>query len=488
MNKRNTFYGISPYNPPKSLITENQYRDAVDALAGMGPFGIADEAYFEKLEDLRNDLYDMIVYNTDTLKGDGTVYYVSNAGSDDNNGLTPETAWGTLQKVTDTKLSHGDTVLFERGGHWRGNVILQSGVTYSAYGTGPKPKIHFAYDGKTYGEWVQTDMPNIWVLDKEIPDRDIGLILFNGGESYAEKKNEFSSLKQDYDYMFNCELSNEEVNDRKIYMYSSNGNPAEIFDKIDLSRAKSTIAIPGRSRDITVHNLEIAFGQDYFFAGATHNIKMLYCSVLWMGGNLTGRGGVRFGGGGGCWCDCDVMEFKYCYFTQHFDTAVTPQYNYDKDERPSLFDKFAVTGCLIEYTEYSFEYFMSQKNRTDNLFRDMYFGYNFCRLGGQGFGDKTQGSAYIKSWQGHENYSKNCLFEKNIFDRAAALSINMASLDAERNFSFELLPKMRANVYIEPRDKEFALVNGVRYKFNEEGHKSLEDIGFETEAVYMFTK
>jgi ABC-type phosphate transport system substrate-binding protein len=50
----------------------------------------------------------------------GTAYYVSNNGSNSNNGLTESNAWATLEKVSNAKLKPGDAVFFERGGLYRG--------------------------------------------------------------------------------------------------------------------------------------------------------------------------------------------------------------------------------------------------------------------------------------------------------------------------------------------------------------------------------
>lgn len=47
---------------------------------------------------------------------EGTAYYVSYSGSDGNDGLSPETARATLEKVNTATLLPGDGVYFERGG------------------------------------------------------------------------------------------------------------------------------------------------------------------------------------------------------------------------------------------------------------------------------------------------------------------------------------------------------------------------------------
>lgn len=75
------------------------------------------------------------------------VYYVSPTGNDSADGLTPATAWATLDKVNATTYAPGTQVLLERGGEWRGQLVASSSgaagepIVYGAYGTGAKPKI-----------------------------------------------------------------------------------------------------------------------------------------------------------------------------------------------------------------------------------------------------------------------------------------------------------------------------------------------------------
>ncbi|MBR6436244.1 MAG: hypothetical protein IKS45_07035, partial [Thermoguttaceae bacterium] len=74
-------------------------------------------------------------------------YYVDALnGSDAAAGTSPQTAWKSLDKVNQTALQPGDTVLFCRGQIWRGTLRIQSGkegtpIVFSSYGTGLKPRI-----------------------------------------------------------------------------------------------------------------------------------------------------------------------------------------------------------------------------------------------------------------------------------------------------------------------------------------------------------
>lgn len=50
-------------------------------------------------------------------------YYVSNNGSDANDGLSPATAWKTIARVNQDTYIPGDKILFERGGEWTGKTL-----------------------------------------------------------------------------------------------------------------------------------------------------------------------------------------------------------------------------------------------------------------------------------------------------------------------------------------------------------------------------
>ena len=466
-------------------MTNTEYRARIDELAAYKNFSVADSAYFEKLTNLRNDLFDLITNNMDDAEYSGTAYYVSNDGDDTNDGLTPATAWKTLTKVNEATFNSGDAVLFERGGLWRGFLRPQSNTTYSAYGTGCKPRIMLSIDARN-NNWKKTDTENIWVYDVPI-EKSVGLILFNDGEYYGEKRREsFENLKQNFDFLHAVTTSGvaEENADMRVYLYYDGNNPADDFWGVELSITKSVVTIPGHTHDVTIQNLELRLGQDYFFCSHTKNIILKYCSMYWMGGHEDLRGN-RFGGGGGCWFGCDNMVYDHCYFLQHFDAGVTPQYDMN-DKKDVVHNKFIVKDCLFEKCEYSFEFFATNRSENSTLFKNIYFGYNLCLEGGKGFGTKTSASAYLKSWE-HDNFSENFIVEKNIFDRAAARTLDISARATKRGeFSMEQLPTMRNNVYIEYRDKDFARINRVKYLYNEESYNTLKDLNFETDAVFMF--
>ena len=117
----------------------------------------------------------------------GTTYYVAAKGNDANDGLSIKKPLRSLDKVNALDLREGDAVLFRRGDLWRGSVKTKSGVAYSAYGKGAKPKLYGSpYDASKEGTWSETETPHVYVYDREL-SADIGTLVFNNGESCAVK-------------------------------------------------------------------------------------------------------------------------------------------------------------------------------------------------------------------------------------------------------------------------------------------------------------
>lgn len=482
------------YNPPASIITPEQYKAKIDELCAYESYSTADAAYLEKLDGVTNDLRNMIVYSNDTIEFSGTAYYVSNNGDDNNDGKTPETAWATINRVNSAEFAKGDAVLFERGGLWRGKLTGRDGVTYSAYGNGAKPKLFNSTDG-TDGKWVKTEYENVWKFDKVISSEDVGIVVFNDGEYFTtptEKVIEISELKENFTFVFNSVYNSKRGIDNCLYLYYDGGNPGEKFASIEIGGYGSTFVLLKGAKDITVHNLDLRFGGNILWGTDVSNILVKNCVAAWQGGTrMAFLKEPRLGGGAGAWHACDTMIFEQCYFYQQFDSGVSPQYHIygDNGDAPCLFKDFITKNCLFEKCEYTYELFMSQENTDEELFKDMYFGYNICREGGAGFGTKMPESAYIKMWQTHENYSEGCVIEKNIFDRAMGKTLDMAAKSESGEFMIDELPKMNNNIYVFPENnKTFAVVNGVSYRSSRKGCSDYAALGIETNPVFMYVK
>lgn len=81
-------------------------------------------------------------FTSEVLLRDGNSYFVSNSGNDSNNGLTEQTPWKTIQKVSGFTFAPGDEIKFKGGETFYGSLTInQSGlenklITYTSYGTG----------------------------------------------------------------------------------------------------------------------------------------------------------------------------------------------------------------------------------------------------------------------------------------------------------------------------------------------------------------
>ena len=78
-----------------------------------------------------------------------TTYYLDSLrGCDENNGLTPETPWKSLEKANQLVFAPGDRLLLARGGAWEGSLVPQGSgdpglrCVIGSYGAGPRPAIH----------------------------------------------------------------------------------------------------------------------------------------------------------------------------------------------------------------------------------------------------------------------------------------------------------------------------------------------------------
>ena len=77
----------------------------------------------------------------------GTTYFVSTSGSDSNAGTSSSAPWRSLSKVNATTFQPGDTIRFEAGDSWTGQLWPKGSgadgapIAIDSYGTGAKPKI-----------------------------------------------------------------------------------------------------------------------------------------------------------------------------------------------------------------------------------------------------------------------------------------------------------------------------------------------------------
>jgi hypothetical protein len=101
-----------------------------------------------------------------------TYYVDAKNGNDAADGLSPQTAWQSLEKVNSNPALPGEQVLFKRGGLWRGTLrpgrgSLEQTTRYADYGDGPLPIIQRSIAADTPDLWEQL-RPGLWRTNSPI--------------------------------------------------------------------------------------------------------------------------------------------------------------------------------------------------------------------------------------------------------------------------------------------------------------------------------
>ncbi|MBE6542658.1 MAG: hypothetical protein E7672_09490 [Ruminococcaceae bacterium] len=329
----------------------------------MAVLKMADEAIIKKYMDETDELIRLIVNHREAADVSGTKYYVSENGNDDNDGLTPETAWKTINKANRFEgFKSGDGVYLKRGDSWRIKTPLfaRSGVTYSAYGEGSKPKLIGSIDASSADLWERTDAENIYKYKYTINTRrnNVGTIIFDNGRAWGvQVQRRKSGTRLDNGTVFNgletycvpeCPLDSykdlkgnlefwQDIDTDNLYLYCKGGNPADVFESIEIVDKGHGIVLvsdeeTNTAHDITVNNIEVfGFGSHGVASGNVKNIVVEYCVFKWIGGSvqefyLFNRDhGVRFGNAVESYGSSDNFIIRWNYASQIYDCCWTVQ-------------------------------------------------------------------------------------------------------------------------------------------------------------------
>ena len=426
-------------------------------------------SYDKKAEARRQEILDM----TDTVKPStiGATYYVSFNGDDNNDGLTPETAWRSPGRVSQSaeaeEFIEGDVVLFERGGVYRGVITLTSGVTYGAYGEGVKPCLYGSLQNYAKENWWEsTEDENVWKITiGEMSD--VGNLVFNYGEECATKKVKYK-LQKDLDFYHDIEAG-------ELYLYLSSGNPGTVYSDIEIC-SNDHIMYGGRNaHDIFIENLCLKYtgAHAICFSNGSSRITVQGCEIGYVGGSMLGGQNVRYGNGFEVVDNCDTIVAKDNWVYQCFDAGVTHQ-----SSNPSGCQQKNITFSdnLIEYCNYNIEYYVDSENgRMENIV----YENNILRFAGYGFGSVNRiGSdtsvvsnicCYVRSM-----HSNNFVIRNNVMDSPFRFHTTIGCPNDTVN---NLAPVIEGNAYIQQEDEvAIILSNGtVKMTLWAENQEELEE-------------
>lgn len=477
-----------------------------------------------------------ILDSEDALIASQKVYYVSCDGCDENDGLSMEKPWKSLERVSSAELLPGDLVLFKRGDLFRGFVKAKSGVTYGAYGTGDKPKFYgWCKDLAQKGLWELFNAEKcIWRLKE--PILDCGTLVFDHGAAHSRKlipsyingkfvtrddeSREFDmtlEMTRDLDIVcfYDKNLTTKPTKGEdfpipvmdenslgELYLRCDKGDPADVFESIEALTRRHMFKV-GSSKDVRIDNLCIKYvGTHAISAGGTcvSGLHVSNCEIGWIGGAIQhyygtdpnfpkGRRGTvtRFGNGVEIYGGCDGYTVENCYIYQVYDAGITHQV--------STFGKtFEMKNInyldnLVEYCVYGIEYFLEKTEHPNESFiSDCRIEGNIIRLSGYGWGQQrhnTDTPALIKGWS-YDNTAKSFIIRRNVFDRCAYRMLHLVAKDKES------LPKMSENTYVQ---KQGLLIGqyGENHEteplmlvFDQNAEESIKNILKDTDAKIYF--
>ena len=391
---------------------------------------------------------EVLATESDYHEGTGTVFYVSNSGNDANNGTSPQTPLATLARVMELQdngtIKAGDVVLLERGGEWHQKFKTKIGVTYSAYGTGEKPRVIGATEADNASQWIPVNgYPGLYKFETPFGlDRDVGNIVFNNGEMYGQRvirrlySNEIIEAGRDMlvgngrdfweldvskyefadytdildivaeekkngnnpDLIFFHYWTEYEGGDGYLYLYCEDGNPGDVFDSVEICTHGHAVAA---SSNVVIDNWAVLYnGSHGIQTGSCSNLTVRNCEIGWIGGSvqyLRYELGipVRYGNGVEIYGTCDGYYVYNNYFQNCFDCGPTVQFSTSLSEGQKLVMKDVAIYDNVCWDGDLEVWFGSDKPNTETTYAKIIN----CRL----YNNLVRGSGYGFGAYNHQN-------------------------------------------------------------------------------------
>ena len=377
-------------------------------------------------------------------------YYVSEAGDDTAEGLTPASPWRTIEKVNTTEFQPGDSILFKRGDAWRGGQSLYAlsdgapgaPIKFGAYGEGPKPRILASRDVSAESFWTRAG-ENVWkttsIINITAPDfkrrqitPDVANLIFDDEKAIGFKKRFVKDLSAQGDFCLNLE-------DTLIYLYSAKP-PWEHYKKIEatgIRNAENNIEVIN-GHHLVFEQLDIRYSKNNgLFLQDCSDVEVRECDFSWIGGcyypletfmNGPRPNPARMGNGVQIWKGNSDVTVTLCTFDQIYDAAISPQ-GVDRRTPPRTYTirNLRFHHNIINRAFYSFEFW---GHDTGSLADGIYFENNTCMNAGKGWSTAQRPD---KQRCAHLQFStskmtmKNVFIRNNIFDEAGCFASDGAA-------------------------------------------------------------
>lgn len=476
---------------------QKDYHDYIDELYKVGK-SLTYEALIEGLDVVKRAMCKDVLEAPDTVKATGKTYYLSNRGSDDNDGLSSDTPWASLAKLRDVsdELQPGDAVLFERGSVWRKELPRtveeaatdmlfygREGVSYGAYGTGRKPifngsPVNFAEPTL----WIATAVPNVY--ECTVPFANAGVFALDHRDEYGcyDQKIAYKEMVGRRNFTGCADLKQDEsyyndVDTGKLYFCSHRGNPGERYRSIEIGGRYSLIRNQGAS---LIENLEFCYAGYGVSGGPCMTVRG--CVFYWLGGaQLRAAAGetVVCGNAVEIYGPVDGLYVENCWMYCLCDTGVTNQLWRETGE--CVQKNIAFVGNVIEYCHWSVEFNNPpSKDGTTRTMQNYRHAYNFLTMGGYGFGSwmmDRQGSATLYNCFGTAE-TVNGICEKNIFYRCAGCLYRMR-FEGDKSIVY------KQNIHVQDKNAKLGYLFDGDYPYNEESIAILKQRTIQEDPLFF---
>ncbi len=258
----------------------------------------------------------------------GTTYYVSSTGNNNYDGQSEASAWQTISKINTTNFSPGDSILFEGGKTFTGNIYLTDAdgndgnqpVTLRSYGTG-KATIN---GNNSFGIFIYNSegfhIENLIFSGSGMTtNSNTGIFLFSDLSGDVKLNNfEINNCEVSGFYtgitigssVGNSGYNNVEIKNSKIYSCLDSGiNSYGFFSNSKVGYSHSNIIVNNcEVYDIPGFNNPDIHSGNGIVLGNVQNSVIEYCTVY-----NCGSGNIQCGGPIGIWFwDSDAVTIQYC--------------------------------------------------------------------------------------------------------------------------------------------------------------------------------
>lgn len=253
-------------------------------------------------------------------------FYVSSLGDDDSDGLSPDTAWATIQRANASLPLGGSILLFRRGDVFYGELAPPAHCEVGAYGIGSKPVLTMFKLMNRAESWNQFS-ETIWRINLGSPashdgytatdNSNIGFLLVDG---QVKPRLKFSASELSEPWDFYCDIPN-----HTLYVTAA-ANPTSLAADI---RAAPTggqgCIIHCGAGSLDIHDVHVTGTGAHGIWGASTDVHVHDCLIDLIGGAELNGKRIRYGNGIENWVNSRRWLIEGNEISEVYDVAWSAQ-------------------------------------------------------------------------------------------------------------------------------------------------------------------